>query len=188
MRSLAAHYVAGGEPPLASRDMQNSQRVLLAKPHEWCARAWGARRGRARCGAMGARVKRGCNGGRARCPHRAARVMRGCNGGARGGNARWGHWTRARDGDEGCRRRGRTATPHERGARPRGAAARAGRPGGQAAPYRNGARQWGAGEGGCAVPSRARIAIRLIVIRFQSQWKKEIRYKSLLETALLSPQ
>ena len=32
VRGPAAHRAAGGEPPLASRGMQNSQRVLLAKP------------------------------------------------------------------------------------------------------------------------------------------------------------
>ena len=32
VRCPAAHHAAGGEPPLASRGMQNSQRVLLAKP------------------------------------------------------------------------------------------------------------------------------------------------------------
>ena len=32
VRGPAAYRAAGGEPPLASRGMQNSQRVLLAKP------------------------------------------------------------------------------------------------------------------------------------------------------------
>ena len=32
VRGPAAHRAAGGEPPLASRGMQNSQRVLLAQP------------------------------------------------------------------------------------------------------------------------------------------------------------
>ena len=32
VRGPTAHRAAGGEPPLASRGMQNSQRVLLAKP------------------------------------------------------------------------------------------------------------------------------------------------------------
>ena len=32
VRGPAAHRAAGGEPPLASRGMQNSQRVLLTKP------------------------------------------------------------------------------------------------------------------------------------------------------------
>ena len=32
VRGPAAHRAAGREPPLASRGMQNSQRVLLAKP------------------------------------------------------------------------------------------------------------------------------------------------------------
>ena len=90
--------------------------------------------------AMGAGVMtvgRGCNGGRARCPHRAARVMRGRNGGAimtsrrvRGPAAH-----HVADRAATCKTLSvcylPSRAPRWRAATGKGAAARAGRPGGQ---------------------------------------------------------
>ena len=45
VRGPTAHRAAGGEPPLASRGMQNSQRVLLAKPRTAPRRGGASREG-----------------------------------------------------------------------------------------------------------------------------------------------
>ena len=137
VRGLAAHRAAGGEPPLASRGMQNSQRVLLAMPRT----AVASRHGRRGAGGQAAHraVARRRDGDIA--PYRyGARAVRTATGNGRGMRAMGG------EGRE-CGARGKAAhgnrdTSGAHVAKPRtaavshrgrcDAAARAGRPGGQA--------------------------------------------------------
>ena len=143
VRGPVAHRAAGGEPPLASRGMQNSQRVLLAKPRTAPRRGGASGEPPRAMGRHRALPQRDRTTGHGRCARRRGRnapwVMRGRK--TRDAKARTAPMARRRDGDIAPYRNGtasrRTNTGHE-GVRTASAHGRWARVGGTGAGHEGG--------------------------------------------------